>query len=103
MKSNRFTFTLLRPTKEKINFLINLPELKFYFYGMEVGPVSKLVHYQGYFELNNEVHLFKLKHQLKHFYVEIARESAEQNWIYCQKSGNYVRSKISVLDLEKKS
>lgn len=96
--STRFIFTLLRPTPQKLQYLKNLPDLKLYFYGFEKAPVSNLDHYQGYLEVKNPIKVFKLKHLLgNHYYVEVAKESAEQNLIYCRKSGTYAHYNLSSL------
>lgn len=83
----RFCYTLLRPTPELIKQLDSIPELTFNIYGYEVGPVSGLLHLQGYLEVAKPVNPWKLKSKLKGFYIEVARESREVNIIYCKKNG----------------
>lgn len=96
--STRFAFTLLRPTPEKLSYLLKLPNLRLYFYGMEKAPNSGLIHYQGYLELERPEKPFRLKYLLgNHYYVEAARESVEQNLIYCKKSGAFVHYNLSKL------
>lgn len=84
--SSRFTFTLLRPSDEKRVLLDKIPNVLMLVYGWERGPVSGIVHLQGYIELTEPLNIFKLKSILSGYYVEIARESREQNIIYCTKS-----------------
>ncbi len=87
MKTYRFTFTLLRPNDEKVRLLDKLPNVMLCIYGYEKGPVSGILHLQGYLELTEEMEVFKLKSLLKGYYIESARESREQNILYCKKGG----------------
>lgn len=87
--SDRYCFTMLRPDDMKRLELDKIPNLAFIIYGYEVGPVSGLPHYQGYFELNRPENLFKIKSILKSCFITVARESREQNIIYCSKCKYY--------------
>lgn len=87
MESQRFSYTLLRPTPELIKQFDKLPEICFNIYGYEIGSISGIVHLQGYLEVMRPINLWKLKSILKGFYIEVARESREVNVIYCKKNG----------------
>lgn len=89
MKATRFSFTLLRPNDAKIHLLDKLSDITFCVYGYERGRISHILHLQGYLELSKEIELFKLKSLLRGYYIEIARESREQNVIYCKKCGTF--------------
>jgi len=89
--SDRFSFTLLRPTKESLAKLsVDFKsELNYAIYGLEIAPVSGVVHFQGYFETKKEWNVFKLKKQLPGYYIEPAKSDKAANIRYCSKSGFY--------------
>lgn len=90
MKSKRFAFTCLRPNVQTYLRLVMIWEkLSFLAYGLEEAPKSKLLHLQGYLELNEEIELFALKHQMPGFFIEVAREDRDVNVKYCSKACEY--------------
>lgn len=88
-KSTRFAFTVLRPTEEDVRKIDNLKDCGLCFYGIEIAPESKLVHLQGYLELDKPMELFKLKHLLG-CYCEVAESTRIANYDYCRKDGHLV-------------
>lgn len=86
MKSKRFAFTFLRPTEQTFLDLYEIrAKLTYLVCAIEKAPVSKIVHLQGYLELDQEVEQFVLKSKLPKFYIEIARENRDVNKSYCLK------------------
>lgn len=99
-KYTRFSFTCLRPNDSKIAMLDKIPNLELCFYSLELGPVSKLPHLQGYLEVSVPIEVFKLKSYLKPFYVESARESRHVNYLYCTKESSVTIYNPKGLDIK---
>lgn len=59
-------------------------------YGHEKAPTTQKSHLQGYLECKNQVDLTTLKEIDKTIHWEKAHGTAEQNFTYCTKEGNYV-------------
>lgn len=89
-KHTEFTFTLTRPTPGKVGRLFNVPGITLCFYSLEIGPISKVEHLQGYLEVESAsaIRPFALKKLLPGFYIEPARCSLDTNLFYCSKTND---------------
>lgn len=59
-------------------------------YGREVAPTTGTPHLQGYLYLKNATTMKSLEKKCKGIHLAYAKGSADQNFDYCSKEGNYV-------------
>jgi len=92
--ARRFVFTLNNPVftpKEYLQLAIFWTDIRYIIFQLEIAPITKTPHFQGYVEFNKQKTSSTLSHK-HHMTMEIAHGTAEQNLIYCQKSESAIKN-----------
>lgn len=84
-----YCFTINNYTEKDIETLQGL-KCEYLVFGKEIAPETGTPHLQGYIYFANKMSFKKLKNSLDSAHIEEAKGSADANFTYCSKSGNFV-------------
>lgn len=88
VRNRNWCFTLNNYTTEEYDAVLCL-ESRYLVVGRETGEVEATPHLQGYLVFKNEKSLTQMKQLIPRAHFEVAKGSAQQNFEYCSKQGDY--------------
>lgn len=93
-KARKYIFTLNNYTEQEYNNILNhcIKKKWKYCIGKEIGKENGIKHLQGYLEAKNPISFNTIKKLLPKAHIEKAFGTLEQNFAYCSKDSNYVKS-----------
>lgn len=80
-------FTLNNYTEQE-ELRLKLFDVDYLIFGYEIAPTTGTPHLQGYFYKESKISFRKIKLNFQTMRIAVAKGTAEQNKIYCSKSGN---------------
>lgn len=92
-KSRAFTFTINNYTEEDEDFVGSLYwvfQCRYLIVGKETCPTTGTPHLQGYVAFKNPRSWDAVADMHEHWHIEAAKGTAQQNYIYCTKSGDFM-------------
>lgn len=87
-RARSWCFTINNYTDDDVDTLLTMPN-EYLVFGFEEGDKCKTPHIQGYVHFDSPKRRSEVAKYIPRGHLQVARGSAEQNFVYCSKDDNY--------------